>query len=380
MSEKMTNLSVQHFPVIEEEELEKLRQRIGVTITETVQPWITEATFDSIRHYAHGIGDDNPLWTDPEYAKNTRFKGIIAPPSFLYATNRVISGYVGGLPGIHAMFAGTDWTWYLPITVGTRFSTKVYLKDLIEHQTEFAGRAVQQIYHGDFYNQEGEKIAECDSWVFRTERSTARRKGKYKRVRRKSYSPEEIEEYARRYEGEKIRGSKTLFWEDVEEGNEIPGILKGPMTVTGFIAYVQGWGGLYIKAHKLAFKQFNKHPGLAILNSFGIPDIPERVHWEDELARAVGVPDAYDYGPERVSWMAHIMTNWIGDDGWLEKLDAKIVRHNLVGDTLYISGKVINKFKEGSKGCVDCELLAVNQDGERSCEATARAILPTKRK
>ena len=27
-----------------------------------------EATRDNIRHYAHGIGDDNPLWTDPDYA------------------------------------------------------------------------------------------------------------------------------------------------------------------------------------------------------------------------------------------------------------------------------------------------------------------------
>ena len=34
-------------------------------ITETVEPWCYEATRDNIRHYAHGIGDDNPLWCDP---------------------------------------------------------------------------------------------------------------------------------------------------------------------------------------------------------------------------------------------------------------------------------------------------------------------------
>ena len=59
---------------------------------------------------------------------------------------------------------------------------------------------------------------------------------------------------------------------------------KGPMTVTGFIAFAQGWGGLYIRANKLAYEQLRKHPGLGIPDRFGIPDVPERVHWEDDLA------------------------------------------------------------------------------------------------
>lgn len=57
-----------HFPTIREEALGELRKRIGVKITKTVEPWIEEANKDAIRHYAYGIGDDNPLWTDLEYA------------------------------------------------------------------------------------------------------------------------------------------------------------------------------------------------------------------------------------------------------------------------------------------------------------------------
>ena len=76
--------------------------------------------------------------------------------------------------------------------------------------------------------------------------------------------------------------------------------------------------------------------------------------------------------------MSHLMTNWVGDDGWLYKLNAKIVRHNPVGDLLTITGKVVKKYKEGDRCFVDCELLAINQDGEHSCEATATAILPSR--
>lgn len=47
-----------------------------------------------------------------------------------------------------------------------------------------AGRAVQQVYHVDFFNQEGDKAAEADSWRFRTERDHAREQGsKYREVR-----------------------------------------------------------------------------------------------------------------------------------------------------------------------------------------------------
>ena len=371
----------EHFPVITEKGLQELKKRIGLKITKTLWQWVTEATLDSIRHYAYGIGDDNPLWTDPDYAAKTRYGSIIAPPAFLYAANRIISGYVGGLPGVHAMFAGTDWTWYLPIHLGTKFEVEVYLKDLVEHETRFAGRAIQQIYHGDFYNQKGEKLAECNSWCFRTERATAREKGeKYKKIKdRKVYTNDEIKKIKSLYQNEEVRGAKPRYWEDVKEGERLPTIVKGPMTITGFIAFAQGWGGLYIRAHKIAFKLYKDHPGVAIPNAYNIPDIPERVHWEDELAKAVGTPAAYDYGPERVSWMSHLMTNWIGDDGWLYKLNAKIVRHNPVGDTLNISGKVTKKYQKDSQGYVECELLAANQDGESSCEAQATVILPFKK-
>ena len=48
------------FPKITEEGLADLRKRIGVKVENTIEPWNYEASRDAIRHYAHGIGDDNP--------------------------------------------------------------------------------------------------------------------------------------------------------------------------------------------------------------------------------------------------------------------------------------------------------------------------------
>ena len=50
-----------------------------------------------------------------------------------------------------------------PLLRNDELRTEARLKDLVEHQTRFAGRAFQQIYHVDFYKQDGTKVAEADS-------------------------------------------------------------------------------------------------------------------------------------------------------------------------------------------------------------------------
>ena len=164
----------------------------------------------------------------------------------------------------------------------------------------------------------------------------------------------------------------------MHEGEALPTMVKGPMTVTGFIAYAQGWGGLYIRANKLAWKLIDAHRGLGITNRFGIPDCPERVHWEEEFALEVGAPGAYDYGPERCSWLTHHLTNWMGDDGFLRRATCKIRRHNPEGDMLFIKGKVKRKFVEGGRHLVEIEQEAHNQDDEASVLGTGIVELPSR--
>ena len=370
------------FPKITEQGLEDLRRRIGVKITDTLEPWCYEATRDAIRHYAHGIGDDNPLWCDPAYAATTRWGGLIAPPGFLFATSRIVSGYVGGLAGVHAMWAGADWTWHQPVRRNDVISTESWLKDLVEHETAFAGRAIQQIYHVDFHNQAGDLVAAADSWCFRTDRDQARETGsKYTALKTRPprrYADEELAEFYRLYANEEVRGAVPRHWEDVRAGERLPTMAKGPMTVTGFIAFAQGWGGLYIRANKLAWKQIHRHRGLGIANRFGIPDCPERVHWEPEFATMVGAPGAYDYGPERCSWLTHHLTNWMGDDGVLRAASCKIRRHNPEGDLLRIDGTVTRTFVEGGRRLVEITQEARNQDGELSVVGSGIVELPTR--
>jgi acyl dehydratase len=368
---------------ITDESLAALRELIGVPILDSVEPWCFEITRDNIRHYAHGIGDANPLWSQPDYARGTAYGDVIAPPSFVFSLSRILSGYVGGLPGVHAMWAGADLTWHAPMRRGTEVRVTAQLKDLVEHQTRFAGRAFQQIYHVEIFDEAGQALCTGDSWCFRTERDAARNRGtKYTEAKQRGpekYDAERLRAIYDLYEAEEVRGAEPRYFEDIEVGAELPAMAKGPMTVTGFIAFAQGWGGLYIRANKIAYDLIKKHSGLGIPNKFGIPDVPERVHWEEELALEVGTPGAYDYGPERFSWLTHHLTNWIGDDGFLVKHKGQIRHHNIAGDWIKINGVIVDKSRDAEgRGLVTIEQRATNQHGDTSAIGSGVVRLPSR--
>jgi acyl dehydratase len=365
--------SEREFAAIDPSKVDELRAMIGKPIRSD-RPYVTELTPDAIRHYAFGIGDRNPLWTDPGYT-GARGRPQLAPPSALLAMDKVFSGYVTGLPGIHAMYAGATFEFERPLQAGDRLVGSATLEDLIERPSRFAGRSWQQIYKVPFVDQQDRLVCVGHSYCFRIERDSAREAKKYEPVR-VTWSPGQIAEIAQRYREQEERrlGAQIRFAEDVTVGERLPSIIKGPYTATTAIAYLLGWGGLYVRAHGDAFDLFDRHPALGIPNEWGVPEPPERVHWDPDLARRVGVPGAYDYGPERVSWLSHIVTDWMGDDGFLKYLDVQVRRHNVLGELVTIDAVVTAV--DVAEGVVDIKIDAVNQDGHESARGTARVKLP----
>lgn len=362
------------FATITDDAVEALREKIGTPIRRG-RAHVELLTPDAIRHYAYGIGDRNPLWLDEEHAAETRHGVVQAPPSILFAMDRILSGYVTGLPGIHAMWAGCDLRFERSLQAGDHLTGTASLKALIERPSRFAGRSFQQIYEVAFHDPDGTLVATGESYCFRTERDTARERGKYEPIEVR-WTPQQIEEIATGYrdQEERRRGAEPRYVEDVTPGEAVPEITKGPYTATTAIAYLLGWGGLYVRAHADAFDLFHSHPALAIPNEHGVPEPPERVHWDPDLARRVGVPGAYDYGPERASWMGHVVTDWMGDRGFLKRLMVQVRRHNVLGELVTCSGTV--RSADTATGEVELELHAVNQDGEESARGTATVVLP----
>ena len=157
--------------------------------------------------------------------------------------------------------------------------------------------------------------------------------------------------------------------------------MKGPLRVTDMVCWHVGMGmGLYgVKALRLGYQQRQKVPKFFRPDDLNIPDVQQRVHWDQEWARRAGNPATYDYGRMRETWLVHLCTDWMGDDAWLWKLDCQFRKFNYVGDTHWMRGRVTRKYlADGDRPTVDLDLWGENQRGDTTTPGHASIVLPSR--
>jgi acyl dehydratase len=372
---------------ITEDQIEKLRGRIGYTIGYTYK-WNDVATTDAIRHFSHGVGDDNPLWCDPGYAEGTRWGGIIASPLF-YITmgddhsppmpRQVKDATRGALSGVHLFHAGTEIEWARPILAGDRLDYQGILTAVDVKRSEFAGQSVITHHELRWTNDRAEPVVWQHEWFVRTERATAAERGKHATLEEARYTDEELARIDAAYEAERARGADPLWWEDVRPGDTF-GVVKGPLTVTDLIAMHMGWGwgGYDFGPLRLGFKHRRKMPRFWTKDRRGAWDVVQRLHWEEDWAREVGVPYRYDYGFMRTAWMIHAITDWMGDDAFLWRFWNRFDRFNLIGDTTWVRGEVTDLREEDGHRVADVNLSCVDQRDAVTTTGGATVILPSR--
>jgi acyl dehydratase len=377
---------------ITDADIEKMRARIGVPQREA--PWNSAASYDAIWHFALGVGDDNPLWWDPRYAASTRWKRMFAPPTFLYTCFR--GGPRDGkppsgldefeeLPGMMGLWSDDRWVLLSHAWVDERIIATTELHEVRELEAAFSGRSVAQVHKTVFYGEDSRRIAELYKTVIRIERSESRARGKYVDTPEAHYSEADLRGFHQQYESEPTqrRGHRTLYWEDVQPGDEMITLLKGPLTMTNLVGWQQGWGSLLCQTNRIAYQTLRDYPGSRLLNpESGIEDTLAGGHWDPYFTTMGGMARAYDFGGQRISWLAHLLTDWCGDDGFVAEHHVRLRRPNFLGDCTWLTGVVKSKHGEleparlelGSDyGAVECHVTGTNQRGEVT--ATARAIV-----
>jgi len=361
---------------ITKDKVDLLRKRIGVTWKPTKPYYNTTATKDAIRHFCEGIGDTNPLYCNEEYAHKTSYGRLVAPPCFLYSVYWPAQGR--SMPGIHAWHSGDDWEFYRPILEGDELTYTNTLVDVKEKKSKMAGITLIQYHEIAYTNQRGELVAKSLDWCVRAGRQSSAKTGKYKDIEMAAYTPDQIKEIYEVYDREEIRGSNPRYWEDVEEGEELTPVVKGPLSLRDIIAWLMGAGSPFLRAHAYAYAFLKRHPGIDMVDSeTGEIDVPELVHMQESRAEGVGVPAAYDYGCQRMSWLGNLITNWMGDEGFIRRLRAELRRFNVIGDTNWLKGKVSRKYMKDGEYLVDIKCWGENQRGEVSMPGFATVRLPS---
>ena len=142
--------------------------------------------------------------------------------------------------------------------------------------------------------------------------------------------------------------SEQLCFEDVEEGMELPTVEKNP-TTQQLVKYAGASGDYY------------------------------QIHYDQEFAKANGLPNVILHGALKNAFLGHLMTNWVGEHGTLRKLSAQYRGMDVPGTPIYAKGVVTKKYVENGENLVECDIWLENHKGEKTTPGSALVALPTKR-
>ena len=112
-----------------------------------------------IRRFTRAIGDPNPLWQDEEYARQSAYGGIIAPPNFIVTIGGEEFGQlIAQVFPAGLLHGSTELECYQPVRPGDSIKVTVKLADIRERQS---ARTAFVTFDITYRNQSGELVARC---------------------------------------------------------------------------------------------------------------------------------------------------------------------------------------------------------------------------
>lgn len=331
------------------------------------------ATKDLILNNAVGIGDRNPLFRDENYARNTRWGGIIAPPLFPY-----VICYGGPMAGFNVPKSlgskdrgpfGPRWEFFKPIRVGDSFRVRSGI-DSIEDKTSLDGAGPRSFLVSNgkkFINQNDEVV--CIQYlrelivILPAGAKGADHAAPMPQLAEYRYTKEELEFIDRMYDEEEIRGAVTRYWEDVSPADELKPVAAGPVTIWDQILETAGRGILAATVREMQ----QKSPQSVLVDpASGVTHNRGALHVSERVSQLRGHPQVHIGRDFTEEVLCRLVTNWMGDDGFLKVLDTQQGAMIPMGDAIFCRGKVIGKRIENGGHLVDLEIHA----------ETIRGIIP----
>ena len=350
--------------------VEATRKLTGKVVEER-KPWIENVNEENIRHFAQGTDDQNPLWLDPTVAAKTKWGGIIAPPAMIFANRYPILHGAPMAAPLASLIGGVEAEFHQPVRPGDRLSSTPIQKEFYEKRNKEGRRLNFVISEVTYRNQNNDVVA-----IARGTMIMATQVGLQKMMEHAAprYTDADLERLESAWRNEYRRGATTLYIGDVEVGSSIPEIVRGPFTIGDLVAWNAAIGPSY-KAGSWGYLELTKSMHTAMFNPItNFPVKYSQQHEDFHMAAGRGMPAPFDNGVMRFAWTAPLITNWMGFDGWLRRLNVQVRRPGLYGDLTTYSGEITEK--DETTGVVKLKILGRRQDGLETTGGEAEVVLP----
>lgn len=142
---------------------EELKQAI---LSRKGQPSTHVVEQGAIRRFAEAIEDANPLWIDEMGARQSRYGGIVAPPTFL----RSCSAAIPTVPELddlsRVLDGGSEWEYFQSVRPGDHITTISQFTNLSQ-RTLSVGIAVFAVMETTYTNQLDQIVAKQRSTLIK---------------------------------------------------------------------------------------------------------------------------------------------------------------------------------------------------------------------
>jgi acyl dehydratase len=315
-----------------------------------------EVTRDGIRHFAYCIPDSNALYLDEEYAATTLWRGIIAPPGYLYAHGS--PAWLGKMPGIRDSsgqeLTGSDnateaWEFVRPVRPGDTILSHGKIASIEQKKSRKLGHAVLVNEEMRFTNQKEEIVAQLNSYTFRFDLKRVAQAGTIA----PNYPPLAPGQFTRNiatppalpgtFSAPVRRYDAPRYFEDIGDCEEVSPWELGPV---------------------MAF-DIGRFNAVTIGTGF------------DRIGRTDHVPDAFAPGVLRIQWFGAMLTRWAGPNAFVTKIAQRNEDWVLVGFKVVCSGRVTRKSVVDGRGLVDLDIACHSELGFRTNSGTAQVEFET---
>lgn len=359
-----------------------------------------------IRRWVMAMDYPNPLHWDEEFARNSKFGGLVAPQSIAVALDYghgAAPACVGRIPGSHLIFGGEEWWFYgCPVRVGDQLFQERRFHDYKVIETKFAGPTMFSRGDTIHRNQHGTLVARERSTAIRYLAAEAEKRGMYENqvgeVRRWTQAElSGIEKLRYDWLMSNRMGTSPHF-EEVKVGDKLPRRVIGPHSIasltTEYRAFLFNiWGTFrWVVPSGVEDPWVYQDPGW--VEGFGFDEEgakidprlrdglyvgPSRGHIDSDRASEIGMGRAYGYGATMGGWCTDYLAYWAGHDGMVRHSKADFRAPAFEGDVTYFDAEVTGKEAESTWGVpiVQLRLHLSDQDGSVLVACTAEVELPS---
>ena len=141
--------------------------------------------------------------------------------------------------------------------------------------------------------------------------------------------------------------TEQIFWEDIDEGTELPTLVKTP-TTRQLVQYAGASGDFY------------------------------QIHYDKDFAQETGLSGVIIHGALKNAFLGQLVTEWAGPQGTLKRLTCQYRGMDYPDLPITAKGTVTRKYQEDNQHLADCNIWLENSQGETTTPGTATVVLPSR--